>query len=286
MDTGTAPDAPFVSIRTVTKDYGAHRVLDGVDLTLAKGDFCTVVGPSGCGKSTLLRLVLGQERPTAGSVTIGGIADAPPDARRGIVYQQYSLFPHLTVLGNVLVGARLRSGAWRRDRAAATADAMRFLERVKLDDAAGRYPYELSGGMQQRVAIAQAAIASPGVLLMDEPFAALDPPTRAELQAFTLDLWKEHGMTVFFVTHDVNEALSLGNRIVLLTQFYEDGSQRGHGARIVMDHDLDPAVFRMGDRDGPAFAEMRARVLAHGFDERHATPSAGFDLRRRAAVAA
>jgi NitT/TauT family transport system ATP-binding protein len=277
MDTGS-----FLSLRDVTKDYGDRRILDRVDLDVDEGDFCTIVGPSGCGKSTLLRLVLGEEEPTSGTVSIDGTVDGYADSRRGIVYQKYSLYPHLTVLGNVLLGPRLHARRWRSEKAAATAEAMRFLERVHLADSCGKYPHELSGGMQQRVAIVQAMITRPKVLLMDEPFAALDPPTREELQMFTLELWQESKTTIFFVTHDVTEALFLGTRIMLLSQHFiqADGDVgKTHGARIVLDQDLDRAIFRVSDKNSTAFREMRDRIMRSGFSPDHMLRSDAFDLR-------
>ena len=272
-DGATSTDDAFVHLRGVRKDYGARRILEGVDLGLDEGEFLTLVGPSGCGKSMLLRLVLGQERPTAGTITIDGETDARPSPKRGVVYQQYTLFPHLTVLGNVMLPTRLRVApwSWRTERARARSQAMALLERVRLADSADRYPHQLSGGMRQRAAIAKAIAGQPRVLLMDEPFAALDAPTRRELQGFMRETWRASGATVVFVTQDVDEALTLGTRIALLTQYHAEDAGHGAGARIVLDRRLDPAVFADGDRESPAYQAMRARILVAGFDPTHRT---------------
>jgi NitT/TauT family transport system ATP-binding protein len=273
----------FLLIEDVYKQYGDKMVLDNVDLAVDKGEFCTVIGPSGCGKSTLLRLILGQEDPTSGIVRIDGQPDGYADARRGIVYQKYSLFPHLTVLENVLLGLKLHAKNWRVEKKAATEQAMAFLKRVRMEDAASKYPHELSGGMQQRVAIVQAMITKPKILLMDEPFAALDPPTREQLQMFTLELWDENQMTVFFVTHDVSEALFLGTRLLLLSQYYVDdrGDYRAHrhGAKIVMDVPLQRELYRVSDKNTPDFREMRDRIMRSGFSADYLKHVDEFDLR-------
>ena len=164
-------------IEDVYKSYGPKLVLENVDLTTSPGTFCSVVGPSGCGKSTLFRLVLGEEMPTRGLVHIEGERVTGPGTDRGIVYQRYSLYPHLTVLENVALGRNLRTPLperWKR-RKEIRDEAMKYLERVHLAAHANKHPHELSGGMQQRVAIAQALITQPRLLMMDEPFGALDP---------------------------------------------------------------------------------------------------------------
>jgi len=179
-----------LSIEDVYKSYGNKLVLDNIDLKVAAGELCTLVGPSGCGKSTLLRLLLGQEFADAGSIIIDGAPARHPDPHRGIVYQKYSLFPHMTVFDNVMAGSRLSKQAWylpwKRDKDD-EAFAISMLERLRLVDAMRKFPHELSGGMQQRVAIAQALMSKPPLLLMDEPFGALDPDTREQMQIYLMD---------------------------------------------------------------------------------------------------
>ncbi len=234
-----------IQIEDVDKNYGTKRVLDNVDLNVTDGEFCALVGPSGCGKSTLLRLILGQEQPTHGRVLIEGQKAGFPDTHRGIVFQKYSLFPHLTVLQNVLLGKNLTNNAWWLPwpkNKLFTEEAMHYLEQVRLSDACHKYPHELSGGMQQRAAIAQALIMKPPALLMDEPFGALDPDTREDVQLFLLDLWKKEKQTIFFVTHDLEEACFLGSRLLVLSQYYTDDrgehEQVNRGGKIVYDNKM------------------------------------------------
>jgi len=268
----TAPRKDFLRIDDLYKSYGPKRVLDNLDLAVAKGELCTVVGPSGCGKSTLLRQILGEEFPDAGSVCLDGQPVSHPDTRRGIVFQRYSLFPHLSVLDNVLLGRRLTTGLFerRRRRAEFKAEAMRYLERVRLAEHAEKYPHQLSGGMQQRVAIAQSLVLQPQILMMDEPFGALDPETREEMQLFLLELWEQQKMTVFFVTHDLEEAVFLGTRIIVLSQYYEDdrGKQPtpNRGAKIVADYQLPRAALATDVKRSPEFGELVARIRQEGFD--------------------
>jgi NitT/TauT family transport system ATP-binding protein len=264
------PRADFLRIEDLYKSYGPKRVLDNIDLVVASGELCTVVGPSGCGKSTLLRQILGEEFPDAGSVRLDGVPVSHPDTRRGIVFQRYSLFPHLSVLDNVLLGRRLTAGfgeRWRR-RAEFRDEAMRYLERVRLAEHADKYPHQLSGGMQQRVAIAQSLVLKPQILMMDEPFGALDPETREEMQLFLLELWEQQKMTVFFVTHDLEEAIFLGTRILVLSQYYQDqrGATSSRGAKIVADYQLPRTAFATDVKSRPEFGELVARIRSEGFD--------------------
>jgi NitT/TauT family transport system ATP-binding protein len=240
----------LLHIEDVYKQYGQKVILDNIDLSVSKGELVTVVGPSGCGKSTLLRLILGQEQTTKGDIHIAGKPVETPNMDRGIVYQKYSLFPNKTVLDNVLLGWKLgnRSSKWTYNKKSITNEAMDLLDRVKLADSIKKYPHQLSGGMQQRVAVIQALIAKPKILLMDEPFGALDPGTREDIQLLLLKLWKDHNMTIFFVTHDLEEAVFLGTRIVVLSQYYRDNRSIDmerpyqadwHGAKIVADHSIE-----------------------------------------------
>ena len=275
----------MIQIDDLYKQYGDKVILDNIDLSVADGELCTVVGPSGCGKSTLLRLILGQEQPTSGSLLIDGVAASTPDTQRGIVYQKYSLFPNLSVLDNVTLGRRLQTGFFerRRRRGEFEEEAMHYLKQVRLDQHAHKYPYELSGGMQQRAAIAQTLIMHPRILLMDEPFGALDPQTREDLQLFLLELWEEKKMTIFFVTHSLEEAIYLGTRTLLLSQYYTDnrGEREGvkRGAKIVADYDLGQHALRTAEKKTEQFNELEQRLLSEGFDPNYIQHATEFNLK-------
>ncbi|ABK19161.1 ABC transporter ATP-binding protein [Syntrophobacter fumaroxidans] len=272
-------------LENVRKCYGPKVILKDIDLAVKKGEFCSLVGPSGCGKSTLLRLILGQEYVTSGTFLIGGKPVGPPDTTRGIVYQRYSLFPHLTVLQNVVLGLNLSSGLIDRFRMKKQFhdEAMRFLEEVELADHSHKYPHELSGGMQQRVAISQALIMKPELLLMDEPFGALDPGTREHMQIFLLGMWEKYKMTVFFVTHDLEEAVFLGTRILVLSQYWSDGKTDvdgpGHGARIVSDYPLARRATSTAVKKSADFGELIQKIRHDGFDPEYLQHVTEFDLR-------
>ena len=205
-----------IEIRGVTFTYpgGTTPVLQGVDLTVAPGEFYSLIGPSGCGKSTLLRLLAGLERPDSGTLSCGGVPVTGPGGDRGVVFQSPALFPWLTARDNVAFALRKArrelSGAEARDR------AEEALIRVGLKDAMEVYPARLSGGMAQRVAIARALSAGGSTLLLDEPFSALDPKNRMSLQELLLRLWEEDRKTVLFVTHDMDEAILLGDHIAFM----------------------------------------------------------------------
>lgn len=249
--------------------YGPKLVLENLDLSVSAGTFCSVVGPSGCGKSTLFRILVGQEMPTQGHARFDGRPITGPGGERGIVYQRYSLYPHLTVLQNVALARTLRVAPWEawRRRAEFADAAHAMLKQVHLSGHAAKYPHELSGGMQQRVAIAQALLAQPRVLLMDEPFGALDPETREAMQILMLELWEKQRMTVFFVTHDMEEAVYLGTRVLVLSQHYVDDRGVGvsRGARIVADYALESAAQSTKVKTQPAFQEMVADIRQQGF---------------------
>lgn len=261
----------LVHLEDVYKGYGDKIILKDIDLKISEGEFCAVVGPSGCGKSTLLRLILGQEMPDSGSVAIQGVPVTKPDPSRGVVYQKYSLFPHLTVLQNVMMGPSYLgiSGNKKVSKAVLTEHAMYYLERVRLTHAAHQYPDQLSGGMQQRAAIAQTLIAQPKILLMDEPFGALDPDTREQLQVFLLELWESLKLTILFVTHSLEEACFVGTRLIALSQYYSEGNNlvsQHMGAKIVEDHLLNKNASSTDTKDRPEFIELINRVRSNAFD--------------------
>jgi NitT/TauT family transport system ATP-binding protein/sulfonate transport system ATP-binding protein len=193
--------------------HAPTKALEPIDLDVADNDFVAIVGPSGCGKSTLLRIVAGLDRPTSGRVTLDGREVTGPGADRGMVFQSYTLFPWLTVRDNIAFGLRER-GMSRAERRK-IADG--FINRVGLSGFEDHWPKQLSGGMQQRTAIARALANGPKILLLDEPFGALDNQTRALMQEMLLSIWERDRKTVLFVTHDIEEAIFLGSRVVVMS---------------------------------------------------------------------
>lgn len=249
-----------IQVRDLHKSYGDRPVLERVSLDIEAGSFVSVVGASGCGKSTFLRLLLSQELPDRGEIRIDGapIANEPmPD--RGIVFQRYSVFPHLTVWDNLILGLEFQRAPWigrlfgaARRRAREQAEGI--LAAIGLGHARHLYPAQLSGGMQQRLAIGQALLMAPKVLLMDEPFGALDPGIRADMHALLLGLWRAHGMTVLMVTHDLSEAFTLGTRLLAFDKVRHDPDHPdAYGATVTYDFKIDkPAPSPPGDAgDGP-----------------------------------
>jgi len=208
---------PLVVCRNVGKTFetksGPVVALDGVDVTVDRGEFVVFLGPSGCGKSTLLYLIAGLEAITTGAIESGGAPVKGPGADRGLIFQESSLFPWMTVGENVTFGLKLQ-GVSPGDRRAIAAELLR---KVGLSDAAEKRPDQLSGGMRQRAAIARALSLRPEVLLLDEPFAALDVQTRAKMQNFLLDVWRDSGASMLFVTHHIEEAVGLADRVVVFT---------------------------------------------------------------------
>jgi NitT/TauT family transport system ATP-binding protein len=204
----------------VWKEYGDHVVLEQIDLTIAPRAFVALVGPSGCGKTTFLRMLLGEEKPTRGRITVAGKPLKPePDSDRGVVFQRYSVFPHLTVLGNVMIGREFETAGpigrlFGSKRKKAEEEARELLAGVGLTGNEAKYPSALSGGMQQRLALAQALMRRPKILLLDEPFGALDPGIRADIHVLMRRIWNESDLTVVMVTHDLSEAFALGTRII------------------------------------------------------------------------
>ena len=212
------PDDGVVEVESVSKLYPSAEgestwALLDVSLSIRDGEFICAIGPSGCGKTTLLNLIAGFIEPTRGELRFDKAPITRPAPERGVVFQEYALFPWLTALRNVEFGLKMRGLAKveRRER------AREALQLVGLGDAAGRYPFELSGGMRQRVAVARALVNHPRILLMDEPFAAVDALTRASLQTELLRIWEEIGITIFFITHNIEEAVYLGDRIVVMS---------------------------------------------------------------------
>jgi NitT/TauT family transport system ATP-binding protein len=232
----------LVQVEGIFQSYGQRPILERVNLSVAEGEFISIVGASGCGKSTFLRLLLDQERPTRGQITVDGQPlKGEPDRSRGIVFQRYSVFPHLNVRDNIVAAEALRRPLGRMfgpARRAARARADATLDRIGLAHVAGQYPAALSGGMQQRLAIAQALAAQPRILLLDEPFGALDPGTRDQMHGFLTDLRRQSAMTVFMVTHDLREAFKLGSRVIVFDKTrWDPHDPAAYGATITYDFD-------------------------------------------------
>jgi NitT/TauT family transport system ATP-binding protein len=220
-----------VTVKHLWKEFDGHVVLENVNLKVDDHEFVTIVGASGCGKTTFLKMLLGIEAPSRGSFLIDGQPlSAEPGPDRGIVFQRYSLFPHLTVMGNLLLGLELQGspvlcrlfGARRRR---ALDKARELLEAVGLQAAADKYPAQLSGGMQQRLSIAQSVICEPKILLLDEPFGALDPGITSDMHTLILKLWNMNKMTIFMVTHDLQESFALGTRVLVFDKVRIDSQE-------------------------------------------------------------
>ena len=237
---------PKVSVRNAAKTYDGTVVLERLNLDIEPGALCTIVGASGCGKSTFLRMLLSQETPSRGEILIDGEKLPPePTPDRGIVFQRYSVFSHLTVEENLVLSAEfdaapLTGRLFGAARSKARDSVTETLERIGLDRARTRYPAQLSGGMQQRLAIAQALLKRPKILLLDEPFGALDPGIRADMQELLMELWRELSMTIFMVTHDIHEAFKLGTRVLVFDKVRHDpDAPDAYGATITYDLQLD-----------------------------------------------
>lgn len=270
---------PKISLRNVTKEFsvrpgkgtGSRRqgepsvltAIDSLTLDVAAGEFLTLVGPSGSGKTTLLDLLAGLSRPTSGEVLVDGKEVTGPGQDRAVVFQQYALFPWRTASANVSIGLE-NTGLSKKQRAA---KASEFLELVGLAGFGDRYPHELSGGMKQRVAIARSLAYEPDVLLMDEPFAALDAQTREQLQDELLRIWKATGKTIVFITHGIDEAVYLGQRVAVL-------SARPGKLKEIVDINIPDRDGNADIRSHPAFVEHRHQVWSLLHDEvRHARDS-------------
>ncbi|GAA2902644.1 ABC transporter ATP-binding protein [Actinoplanes cyaneus] len=242
----------MISLRNVRKTFPVPSAefvaLGGVDLEIGDNEFVTVVGPSGCGKTTLMNILAGLETPTSGQVLVDGAPVTGPGPDRGVIFQQYALFPWLTVRKNVEFGLR-EKGVPRAER---TRIAEHFIELVGLERFADALPKTLSGGMKQRVAIARAYAVNPSILLMDEPFGAVDAMTRVRLQEQLLATWEQEKRTVLFITHDVDEAVFLANRVVVMA------ARPGRIDRIVDVRLPYPRTEQV--RLSPEFAALRNRV--------------------------
>ncbi|MDJ0827080.1 MAG: ATP-binding cassette domain-containing protein [Rhodobacter sp.] len=258
----------FVVVDNIFQHYGRRPILERVSITAQEGEFVSIVGASGCGKSTFLRLLLDQERPTRGQITVDGQPlTGEPNRSRGIVFQRYSVFPHMTVRDNLVaaeaLGANLFGILPSPKRRAARERAMASLDRIGLAHVAHQYPASLSGGMQQRLAIAQALAGKPRILLLDEPFGALDPGTREKMHAFLMDLRAETKMTVFMVTHDLPEAFKLGDRVLAFDKVrWDPHDPEAFGATITYDFDA---------RDG-GIPYQRIKEETHVLDATDETP--------------
>ena len=260
-----------ISVTYPVKGHAPKEVLAGLNLDIHPGEFVTVCGQTGCGKSTMLRLILGSERPTSGQVLVDGVALLRPDRNRGYVPQKYSLFPDRTVLDNITFGPEMEefgllgrlAPRFHRRRKELRASAFNLLCQVGLHPSdAPKYPDQLSGGMQQRVAIAQALIMQPKILLMDEAFSALDPATRSEMQHLLRNMQAVTESTILFVTHNIEEALALGTRVVVLGKTSPEA-----GANIT----LDMAV--PGQPQPHLLNEMSARIEESASAGRNAMPA-------------
>lgn len=235
----------FLTVENVHKSYGDNLVLERLSKSVEQGEFISMVGASGCGKSTFLNMLLGKESPSKGKITLEGQPlIQEPDEDRGIVFQKYSVFPHLTVLQNVMIADEFSQAKWLgwtfgKTKKQLKTKAMEFVDAVGLSAAIDKYPHELSGGMQQRLAIAQALMKSPKILLLDEPFGALDPGIRADMHELIRDIWQKNNLTIFMVTHDIKEGFELGSRLWVFDKIRHDPqAPNAYGAQITFDLSL------------------------------------------------
>ncbi|MFA6401259.1 MAG: ABC transporter ATP-binding protein [Salinivirgaceae bacterium] len=284
----------IISLKKAYKKYDGRTILNGINLNIREGEFVTVVGPTGCGKSTTLRLILGSETPTTGTVSMYDQEITVPNRDRGVVFQKYSLFPHKTVRENVMFGLELErfnlfdpithTRQWIQKRKEFQKEADQYLERVRLIEHANKYPNQLSGGQRQRTAIAQAMIMKPKILMMDEPFGALDEGTREEMQVFTLEQWKQTKQTVLFVTHSLEEAIFMGTRLLVISQYYdhEDGSE---GAKIVKDVEIPwPHPRSTKIKNTNEFNNLMEAIRYEGLNPNHLQNIGNFDLSHRDSI--
>lgn len=231
-----------ITLNNLWKEYGKDVILENLSAHVESGEFVTIVGASGCGKTTFLKMLLGTESQTRGELLLDGEPiPAEPDQTRGVVFQRYSVLPHLTALENVMLAGELEASRYwgrtfGRKRRELAQEAAAMLAEVGLESASGKYPHELSGGMQQRLALAQALIKHPRILLLDEPFGALDPGIRKDMHQLVLKLWKEKGLTIFMITHDLDEGFLLGTRLWVFDKVRLDPqAPLAYGAKITYD---------------------------------------------------
>lgn len=257
-----------VSVRNLWMEYPGQVVLERVNLEIASGEFCVLLGPSGCGKTTFLRLLLSMEVPTRGEIRLDGEKlPGEPGPDRGVVFQRYSVFPHLTVMQNVILGlefarAPLLGTLWGAARRRAMTEAERAISAVGLTEARDKYPSQLSGGMQQRLAIAQTLIRKPKLLLLDEPFGALDPGTKLQMYELITKLWREEQITIFMVTHDLKEGFTLATRVLTFDKIRSDPQAPGaYGATITFNL---PLHRRRARESALAPAESAPKPLSAG----------------------
>ena len=250
----------MIQANNIGKRYGQDIILERVNVRVQEGEFVTLVGASGCGKSTFLKMILGIESATEGELLLDGKPiPNEPGSDRGIVFQQYSVFPHMTVLENVIAAKGFQKSSitgylFGKEKKIAKQEASEMLAQVGLGHALNRYPHELSGGMKQRLAIAQAVICKPRILLLDEPFGALDPGIRADMHTLVLDLWRKHKLTIFMVTHDLKEGFYLGTRLWVFDKLRHDPhAPNAYGASITYD-------LPVGHMAEPLFDEIDQRI--------------------------
>ena len=248
-----------LKIDNVVKEYegrnGKTVALNGVNLDIKENEFICVVGPSGCGKSTLLNIIAGLHEPTSGAAYLDGKKIEGTGVERGVVFQQYALFPWRTVLKNVMFPLEMK----KTPKAEAEAIAMKYIKAVGLEGFENSYPKELSGGMKQRVAIARAYAADPEVLLLDEPFGALDAQTRVQLQTELLETWQKEKKTCFFITHDVDEAIILAQRVIIM-------SARPGRIKKIVDVDI-PYPRTQATKTDPRFLELKTEIWNEVYQE-------------------
>ncbi len=242
----------ILHISQVSKTFNTQgsvtQALTATDLTVEENDFITILGPSGCGKSTLLRMVAGLDTPSSGEIELEGVRVTGPGPDRGMVFQSYTLFPWLNILENVCFGLREKGLPISEQHDI----AHQFLKKVGLQDFANHYPKQLSGGMQQRTALARALANDPLILLMDEPFGALDHQTRELMQELLQDIWQSEKKTVLFVTHDIDEAIFMGNRVMVMS---------ARPGRIKCDLPIAlPYPRHYSVKTSPMFSELKARL--------------------------
>ena len=248
-----------LKIDNVYKEYqgrnGKTIALNGVSLDIKENEFICVVGPSGCGKSTLLNIIAGLLEPTSGTVSLDGKVIEGTGVERGVVFQQYALFPWRTVLKNVMFPLEMK----KVPKAEAEAIARKYIKSVGLEGFEKSFPKELSGGMKQRVAIARAYAANPEVLLLDEPFGALDAQTRVQLQTELLETWEKERKTCFFITHDVDEAVILAQRVIIM-------SARPGRIKKIVDIDI-PYPRTQATKTDPRFLELKSEIWNQVYQE-------------------